>query len=264
MDHYEKKQADKKAYYAEKAQKLKEESLEIFKQADTMAKSIPLGQPILIGHHSEKRDRHFRKQYSKLYDKSYELSNKADYYENKAHTVSTAISSDDENALMKLESKLNCLIQTHERMVTINKLYRKEGNACLEKLNNAEKETVLDNLNMIESFYSDTKQKVPFSSYMLSNSNQRIRATRIRIDLLKNELKLQEHAPIQGNGFVLKEDKQDNRILFIFDNKPATEVRALLKRYGFKWSPSRHAWIRMLNQNGRDAAHYVMSHLKNN
>lgn len=186
------------------------------------------------------------------------------HYENKDSTLSTAIFSDDKDALIKLQSKLNCLIQTHERMVKINKLYRKEGHACLEKLNDAEKETVLDNLNMIESFYSDTKQKVPFPSYMLSNSNQRIRATRIRIDLLKNELKLQEHAPIQGNGFVLKEDKQDNRILFIFDDKPTTEVRALLKRYGFKWSPSRHAWIRKLNQNGRDAAHYVMSHLNDN
>ena len=63
---------------------------------------------------------------------------------------------------------------------------------------------------------------------------------------------------------MLKEDKQGHRILFIFDNKPTTEARALLKRYGFKWSPSRHAWIRMLNQNGRDAAHYVMSHLNDN
>ena len=260
MNHYEKKRADKKGYYATKAKKLRQESNEVYEQASSMAKSIPFGQPILIGHHSESRDRSFLKKYCRLYDKSHELSKKADYYEEKANTVSNVISSDDEDAISKLELKLKKLIDSQNRMKEINKHYRKEGKAYLDKLMSDEKEAVIINLRNAATF-SVTKNLVPFPSYVLSNNNQAIRNTQKRIALLKSRQAEPEHKPIQGNGYVLKEDKSDNRILFIFDDKPCEAIRTLLKRNGFKWSPNRNAWVRMLNQNGRWATNRVIDEL---
>ncbi|MNW12046.1 hypothetical protein D3C71_2096330 [compost metagenome] len=38
--------------------------------------------------------------------------------------------------------------------------------------------------------------------------------------------------------------------MFVFDGKPSQEVRDLLKRNAFKWSPSRNAWVRQLTGSG--------------
>ncbi|MBD4523255.1 conjugal transfer protein TraC, partial [Xanthomonas citri pv. citri] len=40
--------------------------------------------------------------------------------------------------------------------------------------------------------------------------------------------------------------------MFLFDAKPDQATRTLLKRYGFKWSPSRDGqpWVRQLNNAG--------------
>src|SRR3954469_3088557 len=72
-----------------------------------MASFIPMGQPILIGHHSEKRDRNYRKKIDSLHSQSYHLGEKAKYYEEKAVTIESnpAIFSDDPEALIKLREK---------------------------------------------------------------------------------------------------------------------------------------------------------------
>ena len=54
---------------------------------------------------------------------------------------------------------------------------------------------------------------------------------------------------------------QNSRVMLIFPDKPEADVRSLLKRHGFKWSPSRNAWVRMLNNAGRYAAERVREQL---
>ena len=46
---------------------------------------------------------------------------------------------------------------------------------------------------------------------------------------------------------------RENRIQFIFPEKPAIEYRDILKKYSFKWSPTRKAWVRKLTQNALGA-----------
>ncbi|SAK77059.1 hypothetical protein AWB75_04469 [Caballeronia catudaia] len=50
-----------------------------------------------------------------------------------------------------------------------------------------------------------------------------------------------------GHGYTYREDTQDNRAVFLFDAKPAKEVRGLMKRNAFAFSPplaSRHVGVR--------------------
>jgi hypothetical protein len=52
-----------------------------------MASIIPFGQPILGGHHSEKRDRNYRDKIHNTYGKAFELQDKVGYYKDKAETA---------------------------------------------------------------------------------------------------------------------------------------------------------------------------------
>jgi hypothetical protein len=55
-----------------------------FQKSHSIAEHIPLGQPILIGHHSEKRARADQEKIWNSMDKSVEFSNKADDYNSRA------------------------------------------------------------------------------------------------------------------------------------------------------------------------------------
>ena len=52
------------------------------------------------------------------------------------------------------------------------------------------------------------------------------------------------------------------RLQIIFDGKPEADVRAVLKKYGFKWAPSQGAWQRMLNPAGKYALNRVEEELE--
>ena len=63
--------------------------------------------------------------------------------------------------------------------------------------------------------------------------------------------------PIQENGFVITENKEDVRLWVEFDRKPEKEVCQIMRRNGFKWSPTRKAWIRLLNDAARSAVKFA-------
>ena len=54
---YEEKQERKRQRYLDRADKAEAESAERGKRVRQISDMIPLGQPILVGHHSEKRHR---------------------------------------------------------------------------------------------------------------------------------------------------------------------------------------------------------------
>lgn len=103
---YAEKVEAKKERFEELAEKNRAESQSRYNQSREMASYIPFGQPILVGHYSERRDRATRERISNNFDKSIELSHKADYYEKKAQNFgSFSISADDRNAILKLKEK---------------------------------------------------------------------------------------------------------------------------------------------------------------
>lgn len=45
----------------------------------------------------------------------------------------------------------------------------------------------------------------------------------------------------------------EGRVQLVFPGKPADDVRAMLRRNAFKWSPTRGAWVRALTGNAQYA-----------
>jgi hypothetical protein len=89
-----------------------------------MASVIPFGQPILVGHHSERRDRNYRGRIHSTYGKAFALQKAAEEAERKANTTSNAISSDDPDAPDKLAERIATLEERQAVMVATNKRTR--------------------------------------------------------------------------------------------------------------------------------------------
>lgn len=259
MQDYEEKQRARKERYEARAEKLRAKARELNRQASEMADAIPLGQPILVGHYSEKRDRRYRQSIRDGFGRAYVNEQKADYYEAKAKSVgSGGISSDDPKALEKLHAKLAELKTAQERMKKANAIIRSwppnlwKGELLKLGLSDEQAQAAIHPL---------PGYKPGFQPFELQNNNANIRRVAQRIIALEQARAANVTGEADCGGFILREDAEENRVMFIFDGKPEQEVRNLLKANGFKWSPTRGAWVRMLNANGRWAANSVKQKL---
>lgn len=250
MNSYEERQQAKKDRLEERASKIRKEAESTIGQAREMASYIPFGQPILVGHHSEKRDRNYRARIENKYRKGFGLLEYAQELEKRAENFgSNGISSDDPEAISKLQSKLEDLETLQELM--------KDANAALRKNNDdALKELGFDEDGIARLRKPDFAGRVGYASYKLTNNNANIRRIKDRISELERP---QPSIEKEANGIRLYEE--DNRVCFYFPGKPEESVRTMLKQWGFKWSPTRNAWVRMANGNGRAAAKIVFEKL---
>ena len=116
------------------------------RRSDSYTDGIPMGQPILVGHHSEGRHRRALARSHDAMHKSIEERDKSDYYQQKAVSVGTGgIASDDPEALSKLKTKLEKLENQRDSMKRINAAFRKyqKNPDCLHKLKLSESEIVI-------------------------------------------------------------------------------------------------------------------------
>ena len=189
---------------------------------------IPFGQPILVGHHSERSHRNAIKRMENQMRKGFEASNKAEYYENKLKGLdnSNVISSDDDKAIMKLKEKIEHLEEQRTSIKEHNKKSRKD------------------------------KTLKPYRSYVLTNLGANIRSTKKRLIKLES-LANKENKEHTINDMAVIENYEENRLQVFFDGKPNFNTRTELKRNGFKWSRYNKAWQRHLNNAGRYAVRNV-------
>lgn len=258
MNSYEEKLEAKRERYLQKAESLKTESAKHYDTAMEMCRAIPCGQPVFIGHYSEKKDLAFRGRMANHMEKSFELNNKADYYADKAEKVGTGgISSDDPDAVLKLTEKLSKLKEKQEFMKAVNRAVRlkdtAKGDAKLRELN-------LSDETIKKLREPDCFGYIGFAHFELSNNNANIRRIEKRIEELKAR---QEREPVNICTSFYEYKVEDNRCQFIFEGKPSEEVRNFLKRHAFKWSPSRGAWVRQASGSGIYAADTVKKFLDN-
>lgn len=255
MNDYEAKKQARIERYRERDEKAGQRSTEEFKTFDRMMDAIPLGQPILVGHHSEQRDRNYRDRAGRNIEKSIAESEKAAYYEQKARAAenNTAISSDDPDALEKLKAKLEKLEKDQMWMKRINAYYRKHKTcAGFEALTEAEAQKIDASMRDAYAF-----QTAPFLPYMLKNNSANIRRCRERIA----GLQATREDPPEGwefSGGRVEMDTEINRVQILFEEIPPKEFRQYMHReMRFNWSPSNEAWQRQLNRNGVAAARRV-------
>jgi hypothetical protein len=245
---YEEKKERKKARLAERAARAEREGRAAYDSADRIAKAIPLGQPILVGHHSEKGHRADLKRIDRGMRKSIEKSKEADELRRRAEAVGTGgISSDDPEAVQKLQAKLEQLGRRQKWMKTVNAAWRSSGKP--------------DQLRLDMARRWHWQPGAPFPSYSLSNLSAEVRRLRARIQ----ELSQAASAPsrdIDLGPCRIVENVEENRVQLIFLGKPPEATRALLKQWGFRWSPMQGAWQRHLNDSGRLAARCVVDALR--
>ncbi len=141
------------------------------------------------------------------------------------------IKSDDDDAISKLNEKLTALIDKQEAMKAANAKARRQG------------------------------KQAPYEPFTLANNNQNIRATRRRIEQLqatKQKGTTRSETDFMGERVEVIENTEAMRLQLVFDGKPADEVRTVLKKNGFKWSPKNGAWQRQLTNNARSVLRWML------
>jgi hypothetical protein len=124
-DYQERKDA-RIARYQELARKKLALRDQLFDDSHKMVENIPFGQPILVGHHSEKRHRRLLDRSWNKMGKGVEAGKTAAYYADKAEAAAKnrAISSDDPEAIDKLREKIEYAEKTQALMKTANKIIK--------------------------------------------------------------------------------------------------------------------------------------------
>ncbi len=248
---YEDKQEERRDYMRAKATRLDSEADSRMNRASALA-GVMNGQPILIGHHSEKRHRRDIDRMDRDFQKASEATNEAAELRRKADAVGTGgISSDDANAIDKIIARIEKKEHDRFRMKMINALYRKRDADGLTSYG-----FTLERLDVkLADAYSWEKQ--PFPKWQVSNLGATIRADKKRLVVLEAQsARADECSQVEiaagvsgGVAFKVTEDRDENRIIFNFDSKPSRRALDLLKAHGWRYSPSRVAHVRKISPN---------------
>jgi hypothetical protein len=248
-----------------RAAKADKESTAAYNRASEISSYIPMGQPILVGHHSEKRHRRDLEKIDNNMRKSVQLSDKADYYREKAEAIEAAaeyvISSDDPNALEKLRTKLENMQKMQELMKAANKAIKKNFGKLDQQIE-ALKELNFSDEGITKLLTKDCFSGIGFASYKMTNNNANMKRVKDRIANLEQIASLeQKEVTIPGTQIKFVQNVEANRVQFIFPGKPDDATRSELKSRGFRWAPSEGAWQRQLNGNGQWAAKHIINFL---
>ncbi len=98
MNKYEEKRQARIDRLNKAADRAEKRASDTYDSARKMSEAIPFGQPIIVGHHSERSDRNYRKRIDDKFESAFREQSKADELRAKAEAAenNTAISSDGE------------------------------------------------------------------------------------------------------------------------------------------------------------------------
>jgi hypothetical protein len=250
------KQRERKDRAESRATHLHAKADQQLRDSDRDVRNIPLGQPILVGHHSEKRHRKaLERTHARTHQavETHEAAKSADWA---ARSAGRAITSDDPEAVVALKAKLTDLEVARDRAKQINKAWRKGGEEAMRALDNIP-EALINQIVRTMSLCPWMK-KTPCPT---TNTSAEIRRVKTRIEELLAEAARPEAESIEGDGFTIEEDTDDCRVRFFFDTRPDKETCRKMRGAGFKFSRLNGAWQRLLNSNGRRAALRMASEL---
>ena len=265
-ERFEEKRERRTEAYERLRNKHRKLSRDRYEAAKQIGDAIPFGQPILIGHHSERGHRAALDRIDNNMRKSIEHSKTADYYDGKLAAMESnqAISSDDPDAIAKLETKLADMQEYQELMKAANKIIRKKitDDKKIEHL----KELGLGESNSRKLLQPDFCGRIGFPDFRLQNNNANIRRVKERIQELKDKLAKACETPIENQeypelGLTVVHNREIDRLQLVFDGKPPQPTREFLKSCGFKWSPGEGAWQRQLNSTAEYAVQRVITYL---
>ena len=176
-----------------------------FKGVHAIADNIPLGQPILVGHHSEK---HARRDQDRIHNgmrRGCESQDMAKHHRDVAagiaHQLETSIYSDDHDAIPALEARIAALEAERDRLKEINAKIR-QLERTLDKANKDLTATDLISIGITPreagNFWPDLYgYRIP--PYKFTNLGGNIRRNKERLEILKRKAAAEaEPAPEQS------------------------------------------------------------------
>jgi hypothetical protein len=240
---YEERKQNRIERMKELSEKNKQLSLQFWKSSHKIIDMIPMGQPILVGHHSEKRHRRDLERSDSYIRKSIEADEKAKHYTSRvAHAESNRdISSDDPQAIEKLKEKIKALEEAQEMMKKVNSIHAKflKNPAILETADLSDKmKEIIQNYKPGYSW-----EKHPFAPFQISNNNANITRNKKRLAELERQSQ-ETTTEIEENGIKIIDNVEDNRVQIFFPGIPSEAIRTHLKSRGFHWSKFNDCWMR--------------------
>ena len=205
------------------------------------------GTPILVGHHSERRHRRDLARIDNTMRQSFELADEARNLARRADAAetSTAVSSDDPDAIVKLRAKLADAEAQHSRLLEANAMLRRGTSPQLvDRFMGWSGRTAI--------WLSMGHKTIP-----TANSSAEIRRIKERIAGLEMKAAAPAKAPERIGDVEISEE--DNRVRIIFPAKPDEATRSKLKASGFRWSPTAGAWQRHASESAWYSARKVLS-----
>ena len=204
-----------------------------YQTSHALTEHIPMGQPILIGHHSEKRHRRTLDRSWNAMGKSVEMTRLAEHHEQKAAGLAAALDktifSDDSDAVEAIEQRIADREAQRETMKVRNLAYRKRNDAKLVELTGMTAEQWDAKL---ADAYSWCKQ--PHPAYELQNLGGRITADKKRLESIKCQQARQERAEAAGGVSIVRGANGYAQVTFA--EKPDYSIIRALKDATFHWS----------------------------
>lgn len=244
MNEYEAKQEAKRERLERAAARAQEEAGRAFDRAHAATEGIPFGQPILVGHHSEKRHRGALARADRAGRKGCELMEKSRELASRAEAVGTGgISSDDPDAIGKLDEKRTDLEVRRDNMKKANAYFK--AHKTLEGCD-VPAEIIAEGLSNMKAWGSVYAS--PFPPYALTNIGARIR------DAQKRATRIEKVAAIPAGEervgvATITTDPADNRVSISFPDRLSRDDYKRVRSAGFVWSPTRNAFTRKLGNN---------------
>lgn len=160
----------------------------------------------------------------------------------------------------RLQEKVETLQCLQDTMKAANKVCRSTKLSEVEKVD----ELVALGIKEQDAFMllhpTQSWQSVGFATYQLQNNLAKIKATQAAIERHKAMAEADDKE-IKFNGGRVVVCNSDERMRFYFDEIPSVEVRNLMKRNAFKWSPKNGAWQRQLTANCKFDTKRILSEL---
>lgn len=204
-------------------------------KAHRIASVIPPGQPILVGHHSERHHRRDIGRMDSAMRESVESTKMAEHHRSKAAglevMLETAIFSDDPDAVEAIEAKIAKLEAERAAMKASNAAFRK-GDEAWAKLLGITLEQAAARRKTIMEGYSWCRQ--PHPAFELSNLAGNLGRMKKRLVTVKARQATTAKAEAAPNGILIDGSADYARVTFA--EKPSREILNDLKAAGFHWS----------------------------
>lgn len=214
------------------ADKREQEAAARFAGVRKIADAIPFGQPILVGHHSERHARADQRRIHNGMRAGVEALNMAEHHTSKAGGIADqldkSIFSDDPDATECLQERIAELKAQRDAMKASNSAYRKGPAAWAAHMGiSADREAELR--DAVVNGYSWCKQ--PHPAYELTNLGGNIRRLEKRLAEVAD--RVERTAKAEQSGILIE---GADYVRITFPDKPARDVLNDLRGAGFRWS----------------------------